>query len=70
MRALIDEIREVQSYRWNMDRSIALHTVIMQQMRHITTAHVIQWRIRKHLDAWEADQYHMLVEKNTCTYEQ
>ena len=58
----------VRDRRCNSERFIIFQTVILQQACHVTASHMIQRRINKRLDAWDAGINRMLVEDmlRTC----
>ena len=55
------EIQGVRDRRWNSERFIVFHTVILQQAHHVTASHAIRHRIAKRLDAWGEGKHAMLV---------
>ena len=68
--ALVRELRGVCDRRWNSERFIVFQTVTLQRARHVTASRDIRRRIEKRLDAWEAENYAMLVEDmlRSCTW--
>ena len=67
MCALAVELMGVWQCRWNAERFIIFHTVILQRARHLTDSSTIRRRIDRLLDAWEAGDFGMMAEDTART---
>ena len=70
LQALISELQGLRAWRWNAERFIVFHMVIMLCAHLISGAQAIQRQIGKHLGAWEADQHQIMVEETAYTCKQ
>ena len=67
MQTLIQKLRGVWEWRWNLDHFILFQTVIMQRAHHVSGAQAnLKW-IVKRLDMWELGKYHMMVQEMVHT---
>ena len=64
------ELKVVRQRRWNSERLIVFHTVILQRARRMTGSVANRWVINCRLDAWEAGAFRMLAEDKARTFTQ
>jgi hypothetical protein len=57
-----EELKGIQSRKWNSEQFIVLQVVILQQSQDVKRSRDVRQRIAKRLGAWEKGQFTMLVE--------